>query len=368
MFGRIRALILKELLAAWRDRRARFILIGPPIIQLLVFSFAATLEVKNVHIAIFNQDWGQQSRELIERFAGSPTFTSVTVLRGGGEMREQIDPQRAILVMKIGADFSRAIAAGKPASIQLLLDGRKSNAAQIVAGYAQTIVEQYNADLLNRSQTKPPGSALVMRSWFNPNFESVWNTVPALVAILTALIGLIVTALSIARERELGTFEQLLVSPLQPFEILIGKTVPALLIGVAEGTIIIAVGVLILGVPFTGSLALLYAAMVFYIAAIVGIGLFISSFANTQQQAILGAFVFMVPAITLSGFATPIANMPEWLQIGTEANPIRYFLVICKGLFLKDMPASLVFANTWPMAIIACVTLGAATWLFRKRL
>ena len=368
MFGRIRALLIKELLAAVRDPRARFILIGPPVIQLLVFSFAATLEVKNVHIAVLNQDWGMQSRELVERFAGSPTFTSVAMLDGEREVTAAIDTQRAILVVNIGGDFSRDIVAGKPASVQLLLDGRRSNAAQIVAGYANTIIEQFNADLSRRARAAPAGSALVLRSWFNPNFESLWNTVPALVAILTALIGLIVTALSIARERELGTFEQLLVSPLQPMEILIGKTVPAVLIGMGEGTIIIAVGVFVLGVPFTGSLALLYAAMLVYIAAIVGVGLFISSFAKIQQQAILGAFVFMVPAITLSGFATPIANMPDWLQIATEINPIRYFLVVSKGIFLKDMPAALVFANTWPMAMIAAATLAAATWLFRRRL
>jgi len=368
MFGRIRALLIKELLAAVRDPRARFILIGPPVIQLLVFSFAATLEVKNVHIAVLNQDWGMESRDLVARFAGAPTFTSVEMLTGTPQVADAIDTQRAIMVVRIGADFSRNIAAGKPVSVQLLLDGRRSNAAQIVAGYAQTIIEQFNADLAHRSQAPPGGSTLVLRAWFNPNFESLWNTVPALVAILTALIGLIVTALSIARERELGTFEQLLVSPLQPMEILIGKTVPAILIGMGEGTIIIAVGVFALGVPFTGSLALLYFGMLFYIAAIVGVGLFISSFANTQQQAILGAFVFMVPAIILSGFATPIANMPDWLQVATEANPIRYFLVITKGIFLKDMPATLVFANIWPMAIIAAVTLTAATWLFRRRL
>lgn len=366
MFGRIRALLIKELLAAVRDRRARFILIGPPVIQLLVFSFAATLEVKNADIAVLNQDWGQQSRELVERFAGAPTFAAVRFLKSDRAATEALDTQAAIMVVKLGPDFSRNLAAGKPANVQLLLDGRRSNAAQIVAGYAQSIIAQFNADLAN-GRAAPAGSVLVPRAWFNPNFESLWNTVPALVAILTALIGLIVTALSIARERELGTFEQLLVSPLQPMEILVGKTVPAVLIGMGEGTIIVAVGVLLLGVPFTGSLALLYLGMLFYIAAIVGVGLFISSFANTQQQAILGAFVFMVPAITLSGFATPIANMPDWLQIVTEGNPIRYFLVISKGLFLKDMPASLVFANIWPMAIIAAVTLTVATWLFRRR-
>ncbi len=351
-----------------RDRRARFILIGPPVIQLLVFAFAATLEVKNVHIAVLNQDWGGASRELVERFAGAPTFTDIAVIKSEAELRAALDNERVIMAVRIASDFSRNIAAGQPAHIALLLDGRRSNAAQIVAGYAQAIVDQFNVDLMTGMRAPPQQSALILRSWFNPNFDSLWNTVPALVAILTALIGLIVTALSIARERELGTFEQLLVSPLQPMEILIGKTVPAMLISMAEGTIIIAVGVFVLGVPFTGSLASLYGGMLFYIAAIVGVGLFISSYAKTQQQAILGAFVFMVPAITLSGFATPIANMPDWLQIATAANPIRYFLVISKGVFLKDMGPALVLDNVWPMAMIAVVTLTAATLMFRRRL
>jgi len=367
MLGRIRALFIKELLAAVRDRRARFILIGPPVIQLLVFAFAATLEVKNVHIAVLNQDWGGASRELVERFAGAPAFTDVAVLERETDLRSALDTERAIMAVRIAGDFSRNIAAGKPADVEILLDGRRSNAAQIVAGYAEAVVDQFNADLMTRRGAPPQPSALILRSWFNPNFDSLWNTVPALVAILTALIGLIVTALAIARERELGTFEQLLVSPLQPMEILIGKTVPAMLIGMAEGTVIIAVGVLVLGVPFTGQLTWLYAGMLFYVAAIVGVGLLISSYARTQQQAILGAFVFLVPAIILSGFATPIANMPDWLQTATAADPVRYFLVISKGVFLKDMAAALVLDNIWPMAIIAAATLTAATLMFRRR-
>src|SRR5579863_9277140 len=170
MFGRIRSLIVKELLAAVRDPRARFILIGPPVIQLLVFSFAATLEVKNIHIAVLNQDWGMQSRELIERFEGSPSFTSIAFLTGEPQVTDAIDTQRAIMVVRIGADFSRDIAAGKPATVQLLLDGRRSNAAQIVAGYAQTIIQQFGDDLSQQARGPPPGSALVTRAWFNPNF------------------------------------------------------------------------------------------------------------------------------------------------------------------------------------------------------
>ena len=182
------------------------------------------------------------------------------------------------------------------------------------------------------------------------------------------LIALTVTGLSVARERELGTFDQLLVSPLRPIEILIGKTVPGIIIGLFEGSIIIFAAIWIFHIPFAGSFLLLYLSMFVFVLSIIGVGLFISSLSNTQQQAILGAFVFMTPAVTFSGYATPIENMPEWLQQATVINPVRYYLVIAKGLFLKDMPASIVFENIWPMAIIAFVNLVAATWFFRRRL
>ena len=176
-----------------------------------------------------------------------------------------------------------------------------------------------------------------------------------------------VTALSVARECEMGTFEQLLVSPLSPLEIIVGKTVPAMLIGLGEGTLVVAVARLYFRVPLTGSLGLLYAAMVAYLLAVVGIGLFISSLALTQQQAILGTFATMVPMVLLSGFASPVENMPDWLQTATLANPVRHFVVIVKGVFLKAMPAADVLHSLWPLAVLAVLTLSAATWLFRRR-
>jgi ABC-2 type transport system permease protein len=371
MFLRIVTLVVKELLAAWRDPRGRFILIGPPAIQMLVFTFAATQEVKNIRMAVLNEDYGTAARDLVARFEGSPHFAEVRWLRGEADVAPAIDAGGALMVLRIGPDFSRELAAGRPGSVQLILDGRRSNAAQIVAGYAQAILDTYNGELAAYSRTRPaalPPSMVVARVWFNPNLETTWNSVPSLVVILTTLMGLVVTALSVARERELGTFEQLLVSPLQPAEIIVGKTVPALVIGLAEATMMIGVGVFLFRVPLHGSVALLYAGIVVYLAAVIGVGLFISSLARTQQQAILGAFVFLVPAVTLSGFASPIENMPEWLQVATLANPVRHFLVISKGLFLKDLPAVEVFRNLWPLAVIALLTLSAATWLFRRRL
>jgi len=182
------------------------------------------------------------------------------------------------------------------------------------------------------------------------------------------IVGLLITSLSVARERELGTFDQLLVSPLQPFEILLGKTIPAIILGFFEGTVVILASIFVFQIPFTGSFATLYLSMFIFICSIVGYGLFISSLCSTQQQAILGTFVFMTPAVLLSGFATPIENMPEWLQMATYLNPFKYFLIICKGIFLKEMPFHMVMDYTWPMLILAILNLSGATWFFRKRL
>ena len=368
MWQRIGTLIVKELLAVWRDPKSRSLLFIPPLLQMTIFSFAATQEVKNVSIAVLNRDWGTHSRDLIARFEGCPTFTSVRHLSDEDQMARAIDSRSVLLVVHIQSDFSRRLAAGEPATVQLALDGRRSNAAQIVAGYAAEIVDQYAAELTDPRRSGAAASVVVPRFWFNPNEISTWNTVPSLVAILTTSLGLLVTGLSVARERELGTFEQLLVSPLSSTEIIIGKTVPALLIGVGEATGMVLVGAFLFRVPVVGSVPLLYAGMIVYLLAVIGVGLFISSLAKTQQQAILGVFAFMVPAILLSGFASPIENMPNWLQWVTLANPIRYFMVIVKGVFLKNLPASIILANIWPMAVIGSVTLSSSVWLFRRRI
>lgn len=368
---RLQALIIKELLAILRDPRARLILVGPPIVQLMVFSYAATLEVRNVDILVLNQDPGKWGQELVERIDGAPTFRHIIRVHNREELREGIDRRSAIAAVHIGPTFSRDIAAHQPADLQIILDGRRSNAAQIVAGYLNRIIAGMNESIAAPQQKRATGGApviVVARNWFNPNLIFQWFMVPNLVAVIAMLIGLIVTALSIARERELGTFDQLMVSPLRTHEILIGKLIPPMMIGMVHTTLYILAAVWIFHVPLRGDLLLLYASAVVYLLAIVGLGLFISSLSTTQQQAILGAFLVMVPAILLSGFATPIENMPSWLQPVTALNPLRYFLVIVRGVFLKDIPASEVLYNTIPLALIAVCTLSAAAWLFRKRL
>jgi len=368
MLGRILALIIKEMLAVWRDRKSRFVLIVPPLIQLAMFSYAATYDVTHVTMAVLNEDGGLAGRELLARFEGAPAFGRILRVANQEQMAVALESREVMLALRLPQDFSRRIEGGGQASLQVILDGRRSNTAQIAMGYANTIVAAYNQELAAaRGLAAVPG-ALVSRVWFNPNLESLWVVVPGLVGVLTQVVALVVTALSVARERELGTFEQLLVTPLRPWEILVGKTVPALVIGLIEGTIILVAAQVWFGVPFIGSLLLLYAALVAFLLSIIGVGLFISALSSTQQQAILGAFFFIVPAITLSGFATPVENMPDWLQVATLANPIRHILVLMHGLFLKASPAALVWKSVWPMLVIAAVTLPGAAWLFRRRL
>jgi len=368
MWNRIYTLIYKEILAVWRDKKSRMVLIVPPLVQLFVFAFAATLDVKNVPIGILNRDSGEQAFELVQRFHGSPMFNEIVYLDSVEAITPFIENRDGIMVLSIDEQFSRNLDSGKPADIQLIFDGRRSNTAQIVSNYSSNIVQQFDTDFAAKAGLPQQNTRLIVRNWFNPNLIYYWYNVPCLSGILTMLVALIVTTLSVARERELGTFDQLLVSPLQPFEILIGKSIPAVIIGMLEGSIIIGVGVFVFGIPFTGSLLLLYLAMFVFVCSIVGIGLFISTLCQTQQQAMLGSFVFMSPSVLLSGFATPIENMPTWLQPVTFLIPLRYYLVIAKGIFLKAMPMDIVLSNVWPMVIIAILTLTGGAWFFRRGL
>lgn len=366
VFSRIRALVRKELLTLLRDPRGRFVLIGPPLMQLIIFAFAATMEVKNNTLAIFNEDSGAASAELVSRFTRIGAFSDLNYSFSEAELADQIEGQKALVALHIPTDFSARLRRGESAVLQAIVDGRRSNSGQIALGYLNRIVSSFS---LEHSPTHQPGvSEIMVRHWFNSNLTYLWFTIPGLLVLLTTLVTMVVTALSVARERELGTFDQLLVSPLSPGMILAGKMLPAFIVAMLEGTLILIVGVLLYGVPFRGSLALLFLVQSVYILSLVGIGLFVSALCKTQQQAILGVFCFMLPAILLSGYASPIDNMPPWLQTATLSNPLRHFFTIAKGIFLKDIDASLIWQSTWPMLIIAVFTLSAANWLFRHKL
>ncbi len=360
---RLKALIIKEILTLVRDPRNRIVLIVPPLAQLLVFSFASTLEVKNNSLAIWNQDNGAHAAELIQRFQQMGAFAEVQFVHDRKAFDQSIDRQHALVAVRIPSDFSAQLRRNDSPAIQVIGDGRRSNSGQIALAYLNEVVRDFNATL--NPERPLPGT--VTRHWFNPNLHYMWFIVPSLVAILTTVMAMVITALSVARERELGTFDQLMVSPLTPAYILAGKAIPAFLITMLEASAIIAIGVFLIGVPFTGSITLLYLTMAAYILALVGVGLFISSLCATQQQAILGVFGFVLPAVLLSGYASPVDNMPAWLATTTEINPLRHFLVIAKGLFLKDMTPAMVWSHTWPLLLIAFSTLSAANWIFRRK-
>jgi len=369
MWNRIKTLFKKEILAVLRDPRNRVALIAPPLLQLFLFSFTGTQDVKNIRIGMLNQDYGRPASEVFQRLAASPNFANVYLVSSPAELRDLIDRQKVILGVTIPTDFSRRFVANDKATIQVQVDGRKSSPGQIALGYVAEIIDQFDRD---ESQSKSAGTVPILSmesiNWFNPNLEYLWFTVPCLVVIITLQVSMNVTTMSVPREREMGTFDQLLVSPLSPLEIMIGKMLPAFILALTEATVFVLCAVLIFRIPFQGSLGLLYLALIVFITSVVGIGLLISAICATQQQALLGTMLTLFPGLLMSGYTSPIENMPSWLQPVTLLNPLRYAMVIIKGLFLKNMPAGAVLENVWPMLAIAAVTLTTATILFRRRL
>ena len=368
MLHRIFALVVKELLAVLKDAKSRMVLIGPPILQLVVFGYAATYDLNHVPFAVYNEDPSQASRELVARFDGAPAFQEVARIHSDAEIAPLIDRREALMVLHIDRRFSRDLLSGGTGHVQFILDGRNSNTALLVMGYANTIVSDFDTWWAARHGGIRPLATLDIRARFNEDLESRWFIIPGIVALLTLVVTLVVVALSVAREREAGTFDQLLVTPLRPIDILLGKAIPGFLIGTVEATFIIVAGVLWFGVPLRGGIIPLYIGLFVFLLSVIGFGLMISSLAVTQQQALLGTFLFLVPAVILSGFATPIANMPPLIQYFTYLNPMRYFLVVVRGVFLEGSSTSSLVPQYWPMMVIGVVTLATAGWLFRRRL
>lgn len=364
---RIFALMFKELRVLFRDKRTRFVVIGPPLIQLMIFGYAATFELKQAPIAILNQDQGIVSQEIIGRLEGSDSFKVVAHLQGQQQVNKVINEKKALVVVSFPSDFSSRLLKNGTTDLQVIVDGRNSNTAMLAQNDVAGVVQTFNQLWAKQHNLKQPPLQIVPRNWFNENLENNWFFVPGIVALIVLLVSLLITALSVAREREEGTFDQLLVTPCLPIEILIGKSLPGVVIAVLESNLIILIAIFWFGVPFRGDYWLIQAAMVFFVTSSVGIGLMISSLSTTQQQALLGAFMFMVPAVILSGFATPIENMPEVIQWLTYLDPMRYFLVIVRGIFLQDIGMDVVWSQIWPLAIIALVTMSLAGWLFRHR-
>lgn len=368
MLIRLLALIRKEFLALLKDPRSRMVLIVPPMIQLLVFGYAATFDLKDISYALYNEDRGTASRELVAAFDGAPAFHRVATLHAEGEIAPLVDRRDVLVVVHLGPRFSADLQSTGSAPLQVIVDGRNSNTAMIALNYVRAIVDDFNRAWIAAHGLPAPPARLETRAWFNPNLESHWFFIPGIIGMLTLVTTMLVTALTVAREREQGTFDQLLVTPLRPGEILLGKALPGFIVGMVQGTAILLIATLWFKVPLLGSLPALYAGLALFLLSGVGAGLLISSLAVTQQQGLLGAFLFMVPAVILSGFATPIANMPSVVQTITLIDPLRYFLVILRKVFLEGAGFDVLMGQFWPMAVIGGVSLILASWLFRHRL
>jgi ABC-2 type transport system permease protein len=367
---RIIALTRKELLAVLKDPRGRFTLFVPPVIQCLIFGYAASYDLTDIPYAVLDQDRSAASKELLARLDGSGVFRRTADVNRSADLKAAINDRQALLGIQIDQEFERRLQTGLPAEIQVLADGRNSNTAGTSMGYVIAIVDAFNADWRASHSLLSPsrGVQVTSRAWFNPNLETRWNMIPALIGTLTMLQTLLLTAMSVAREREQGTFDQLLVTPFRPAEIMAGKAIPSVLIGMVQATAILLVAQLWFRIPFVGSFVTLYLGIALFLMAAVGIGLLVSSIAATMQQAMLYSFMVNMPFALLSGLTTPLSSMPEFLQKCTAINPLRYGIDIAHRVYLEGAGLDELIPDLWPLAVIATVTLSVASWMFRHRL
>ncbi len=375
MLERIHQMLIKEFRQSLRDPRMRALILVAPVIQLLIFGYAAVTDVRDIATAVQDLDQSVASRDLISRFERSGYFRAVEQLVTESEVRDVLDRGRACAVLRIPAGFADEVRSGRTARVQLLLDGADSNTASIVMSYARRIASQYSQELVDDLRRRrlgsapPPGGVrLEVRAWFNENLESRNFYVPGVIATLITLLSLILTSMAVVREKEIGTMEQILVTPIRPFEFILGKTLPFAVISLVDVLLIAGVGVWWFRVPVRGQLLLLLLGACLHLLTTLGVGLLISTISQTQQQAMMTTFFFFMPAMLLSGFMFPIANMPEVVQWVTYLNPLRYFLVIIRGVFLKGVGLDVLWPQMVALAALGVVTFTAATRRFHKTL
>jgi ABC-2 type transport system permease protein len=375
MFGRVRFLFVKELIQVFRDRRLRITLIFPPIFQLIVFGYAANLDVQHVPIAVRDLDQTVDSRDLVSRFGSSKYFDIVAYPENLKEIEALIKKGKITFSMEIPSGFSKKIKKGETVPIQILVDGTESNTALIALGYVSRILSEYsNQVIFNRlnqegmGRFEEVGVEVEHRIWFNPNLESRYFYVPGVIASIAFLLPIILTAQAIVREREMGTLEQIMVTPIRPWELILGKTLPFAMIGFLDILLIASIGVFWFKIPFRGDLFILLLGSLLFLTSSVGIGLFISTICSTQQQAQISTFFFVMPAFILSGFAFPLENMPQWLQYFTYISPLRYFLVIIRGLFLKGVGLEFLWPHMMALALLGGFMITLSSIRFKKRL
>lgn len=378
MWERISEIVRKEFRQTLRDPRRRILLIGPPLIQLIVFGYAVNMDVENARLAWMDMDGTPLSRELLAAFEGSPNFRIVARPGRYAEVQDLMDRGRVDLAIAVSPGFARDLVRGGVPAVQILIDGTNSNTGGIVSAYAQEVLARFAREAA--ASAGPPGFAAVPsprpaatpgvrpRVWFNPNLRSREYFVPGVLVNIIALVTIMLTAMSIVREKEIGTMEQLLVTPLRPVEIMLGKMLPFAAVGLAEVALVTAAALLVFRVPFRGSALVLLAASASFLLTTLGVGLFMSTVSRTQQQAMMSAVFFFMPALMLSGFAFPIANMPPAIQYLTYLNPLRYFMEIVRGIFLKGVGVAELWTQLSLLVLLGAAVFFSSALRFRKRL
>jgi ABC-2 type transport system permease protein len=384
MWNRIREIFRKEFFQTLRDPRIRAILFGVPILQLILFGYAVNLDVENARMAWMDTDRTPESRELMSFFKGSPYFEITALPQDDSDIRKLMDRGEVQAVVRVLPGFSRDIKRGSVSSVQILVDGTNSNTASIVSSYASQIVAGFAGSVMAGQQnmllvhpTTKTGSAVPSvipvltahsRVWFNPDLRSRVYFVPGVIVNIIALVTIMLTAMSIVREKEIGTMEQLMVTPIKPFELILGKLLPFAMVGIFQVGLVVVAALLIFRIPIRGSILLLFGCAVLFLLSTLGIGLFISTISHTQQQAMMSSFFFFMPAMLLSGFAFPIRNMPVSVQCLTYLNPLRYFMQIVRDLFLKGTGIESFWQQMVALTVFGVTILGLSALRFRKKL
>jgi ABC-2 type transport system permease protein len=376
MLGRLKQMLIKEFIQVFRDKRTRFILIIPPIIQMLVFGYAATYEIRHVPTVVLDLDHSQESRELVSLFETSQYFNVQRQLTDSRQLGDLIEQGKTTIGLEIDAGFARKLRKGETAPLQVIVDATNSNTALIASGYVSQITRgyatNYQKDRIGRIAPQlieaMPSVELEPRPWYNPNLSSRWFFVPGVIGSLTLVLVVTLTAFAVVREREIGTLEQIMVTPIRPAEFILGKTLPFFLIGLFDVSLIAAVGTLWFQVPFRGHISVLLTGSVLFIICMLGVGLLISTVSSTQQQAMVTSFFFIMPAVAFSGFGFPISTMPQWMQALTYLVPLRYFLVVLRGTYLKGIGMAILWPQMAAMAGLGIALLTVSILRFHKAL
>jgi ABC-2 type transport system permease protein len=373
MFERLKAMLFKEFRQVLRDPRMKVTMFVAPIFQILVFGYAATTDVKNIPTAIYDLDNTPQSREIIRNFTSSKYFRVKQYIYNDKQLETLIDKSAASAVIRFNHGFAEKLNNGGDAEIQLILDGTDSSTASVIMSYAGSIIRQYSQkELDKRINILPlkiesfPSVDLRARVWFNENLESRFFYLPGVIAMLVTVMTLLLTSMAVVREKEIGTMEQLIVSPLRPTELILGKLIPFAIIAVIDVIFITVVGVFWFKLPIRGSVLLLFGSTFVYLITSLGMGLFISTISATQQEAMMSTFLFIFPANLLSGLIFPIANMPKIVQFITYLNPLRYFVVILRGIFLKGTGIEILWPQILALFLFGLTILSISIWRFRK--